>query len=118
MKITEQEAFDRMVNHLRKQGKKSVHEITRTCLYRHPDGLKCAVGALIPDELYKPDFETRTASDVFKLSTHLNSLFVHDIYLLLDRMQEIHDFAEPHHWEERFKEVAEEYYLRYTENTV
>ncbi len=28
------------------------------CVYRAPDGNKCAVGALIPDEKYRPGFET------------------------------------------------------------
>ena len=32
-------------------------EYSPNCLYRASDGNKCFAGALIPDELYKPEFE-------------------------------------------------------------
>ena len=46
-KYTHQEAFDRVVVHLRKQGEPSGD--ADTCLFRGPRGTQCAVGALVGD---------------------------------------------------------------------
>lgn len=54
--LTYQEAFDTMLAHIRKQGKPAM-SMEGICLYRK-DGLKCAVGAVIPDSLYQADFDT------------------------------------------------------------
>lgn len=60
---TLQEAFDKSYLHLVKQGKPAIdHTIggelgSGRCRYRAPDGSKCAIGCLIPDELYRPDLE-------------------------------------------------------------
>lgn len=32
-------------------------KIYNSCLYRHPDGLKCAAGCLIPDKYYDESME-------------------------------------------------------------
>jgi hypothetical protein len=56
MPLNHQETFDTMLTHLRKQGQRAVdqtHEhMVDTCMYRTSSGLKCAVGCLIPDDLY------------------------------------------------------------------
>lgn len=49
--MTPQEIFDAVCDHLAKQKKRAARE-HGGCYYRTPDGLKCAVGCLIPDELY------------------------------------------------------------------
>ena len=43
--------------HLRKQGRRAVDKVRDVCVYRTADGLKCAVGCLIPDELYDKGIE-------------------------------------------------------------
>jgi hypothetical protein len=40
---------------MRKQKKKSIKD--NLCLYRGDDGMKCGIGCLIPDDLYKSSFE-------------------------------------------------------------
>lgn len=59
--MTPQDIFDRVSEHLLKQGRAAInptpHTPSMTCVYRAPNGDKCAVGCLIPDELYRPDFE-------------------------------------------------------------
>lgn len=40
-----------------KQGQQSVNE-NGFCMYRGPNGLKCVVGHMIPDEKYKASFES------------------------------------------------------------
>lgn len=50
MALSKQEIFDRTAAHLLAQGEPA--SISGDCMYRTPNGLKCAVGALIPDEVY------------------------------------------------------------------
>lgn len=54
--MNKQEIFDAVAIHLFKQGVQSRAEVG-PCLYRTKEGLKCAVGALIPDELYDPSMD-------------------------------------------------------------
>ena len=63
--MTAQEIFDKVVKHLLTQGRKSIHEKTRTCMYRNTNGDMCAVGALLPDELYHPLFESMAVERLF-----------------------------------------------------
>jgi len=50
--MTRQEWFDTSVRGLRAQGGPSVCEVSGFCVYRGPEGRKCAIGFLIPDEKY------------------------------------------------------------------
>lgn len=52
---TLQEIFDIVALHLMTQKEKSRNAFL--CMYRSPDGLKCAAGALIKDEEYTEDLE-------------------------------------------------------------
>lgn len=52
MTFDRQKAFDTALAGLRAQGRKSFNKESGHCFYRSPDGLKCAVGFLIPDEKY------------------------------------------------------------------
>lgn len=45
-----QELFDRISKHLLKQNERSAEHIGGACRYRGDNGLKCAVGAIIPDK--------------------------------------------------------------------
>ena len=62
MTITKQEAFDRVLAHLREQGKPAFRPETGICLYRTPEGLKCGIGGLIADEDYFDNLEGNAAS--------------------------------------------------------
>ena len=112
-----QQAFDIMVQHLRQQGRPSRYDATG-CRYRGPDGTKCAVGALIPDSLYRSGMEGLTIKslviedrDVYgELCNLLDSIDLQ----LLEEMQTIHDHHTPANWERSFKECAEEFGLNYT----
>lgn len=56
--MDKQAIFDRVVTHLLTQKRRSV-TITggvRTCMYRAPNGDMCAIGCLIPDDVYTPCF--------------------------------------------------------------
>ena len=51
--VEAQELYDFIVEAIVKQGRPSVGDNDR-CLYRGPDGLKCAAGHVIPDSMYSP----------------------------------------------------------------
>ena len=116
--MNNQQAFDTMVQHLRKQRRRSKSTNEASCLYRGPGGLKCAIGALIPDELYDERMEGKSINrllisecDTFP---ELSYLFEGIDEQLLDGMQNIHDYSEPNEWERRFELCAAEYNLNYT----
>lgn len=54
--MNRQKTYDTVKAHLLKQGERSVGP-GDMCMYRGPNGLKCAIGCLIPDELYDPKME-------------------------------------------------------------
>ncbi len=66
--MTKQEIFNIVSKHLLEQGSKSVSNFDSDvyrCMYRSKDGKKCAIGALIPDQLYDRSLEGLTVSDFF-----------------------------------------------------
>lgn len=62
--MTDQEIFDKILFHLRKQGK-AARDDTGNCAYRGAGGTMCAVGCLISDDMYDPAFEGLTASAAY-----------------------------------------------------
>lgn len=111
--MTKQETFDTVVAHLRKQGRRATDRSEWAfCMYRTEDGMKCAVGCLIPDEKYSCTLEGMGLSPegvVGKLMVALG----HDLSLLRD-LQHIHDDIGVEYWEARFKFAAHTHGLTYT----
>lgn len=108
--MNDQEAFTKMRDHLLEQKVRSGTRASRstyTCLYRGPNGLKCAVGCLIPDSEYLDKFEGKSASDLVELE--LPSLKDLDKDLL-DRVQIMHDRCDSD-WEEELRAIAKEFGL-------
>lgn len=109
-----QRTFDLVVNHLRKQGKRSMRRDSEGrlwCAYRADDGSKCAVGVLIPDSDYLPSFEGHGAQytpiyDILEKNGHF--------FGVCFDMQVIHDGVDPENWEEEFEKIAKMYNLTYT----
>ena len=103
--LTEREIFDKVKNHLLAQGKRSTKidptvEIS-PCAYRGTDGLKCAIGCLIPDKLY---FASLEGNDVQQLAyehpeVFPNIEFTPEIISMLYELQIIHDSEDPEIWE-------------------
>ena len=93
IEMTLQETFDFVANHLLRQGCRSMlvekieSRTITTCAYRGSEGRMCAVGCLIPDNLYDYDME-------YKGVQHLNEfspLFRVDQMNLLSALQSKHD---------------------------
>ena len=117
-----QETFDTVVAHLRRQRAKA--EIRgsspgeKICVYRAPDGKRCAAGCLIPDDRYEPSFEytvvggtEATHNNRANAVTLLMEELGHDINLV-KALQSVHDDAEVAQWEGRLEQIAEDFGLR------
>lgn len=109
--MTNQEAFDKMVAHLRKQGKPA-HE-DGSCRYRTKDGLMCAVGCLITDAEYERGMEGRGVEAIMAAYEVLQDL---DPPLLAE-MQDTHDAWGTTVWEACFADTAARYGLVYAPAT-
>lgn len=62
-----QEIFDKVATHLFTQGTRCYDEDALACAYFGPNGMKCAVGALIPDADYRDDIEGENAADAMDI---------------------------------------------------
>lgn len=60
--MTQQEIFNTVATKLLAQGVASASADGK-CLYRGPNGTKCAAGHLIPDEKYNPSMESRPSTN-------------------------------------------------------
>lgn len=56
--MTRQEIFDKVVAHFAVQREAAAED--GMCMYRTPDGRKCTIGALIPDEVYSQRLEDKS----------------------------------------------------------
>ena len=83
--MTNQEAFDTVVRHLRNQGRQAIDD--GRCSYLTQDGLKCAVGCLIPDDKYGTDFEGKSVTILPRTYLGLEDVY----YDLLERLEGVHD---------------------------
>lgn len=109
-----QETFDKIVGHLRRQGKKALDHDDK-CKYRAPDGSKCAGGCLIPDHLYKPKFEGRRIRNLVRNYGALHVFGTNDPDIdVVGIMQDIHDTIAVEHWEDKFKTAASFMCIEYT----
>ena len=90
---TTEEVFEYIRNHLLTQNRRSAN-IDGTCMYKNEQGLKCAAGCLIPDDMYYPDLEYRKW---FALVTR--NFAPEDHMELIQEMQRIHDDYDPITWE-------------------
>jgi hypothetical protein len=104
MNNTEQELFNRVKTHLLNQGAKaetdeSTHGI-KMCQYHAESGLKCAVGCLITDEVYRPSMEGLDLTDRELWDALLDSGI--DMggktLSILQKLQNVHDSNDPSDW--------------------
>lgn len=107
---TSQEVFDVVAKHLLDQGKKSEKQgrwsSGTICAYRGDGNTKCAIGALLPDEIYDERLEGQTIrSERFEriiplvFGTNISPEFLSDLQVL-------HDNFPPSEWKEKLSEYA------------
>ena len=105
-----QEIFDYVVTNLLKQGSKSTsEEHPDECLYRGPNGKKCAAGFLISDSRYSKLLEGQniyyTINAIMPNFDSNNSEHFSKRALIMN-LQEIHDEIDEEDWKEAFKRLA------------
>ncbi len=132
-----QETFNKVVRHLLTQNKRSLDDSFLTqaekndgaegaCRYRGPNGLQCAIGCLIPEELYERKMEGRVFGGLFEfpglenylkpllvMSQNEDGFFDGNGFSLGSRLQKIHDSTDPRNWEKRLRETATEFNLEF-----
>jgi len=126
--MTPQEIFDTVAKHLFTQGKPAKQMVPdpdsfegedNLCRYRAADGTKCAVGVLLPDELYVESMEGQSLSGLIMNAGKQGQpglpSWMEENASLLMYLQGAHD--SDFYWEttvrmrERLAEIAEEIYL-------
>ncbi len=111
-----QEIFDTVATHLIAQGEKCEDE--GRCQYRGTGDLKCAIGILIPNNLYHVGMEESGITYLIHSYPEVKKLLGaddRDTALLLSDLQTVHDTNHPVEWPERLKAVAEEHNLEYNQ---
>ena len=115
--MDKQQIFDKVAKHLLTQNKKSVTK-DGMCYYRHPtDNLRCAIGCLIPNDVYEPSMEKKTVLQLLARYPDLRQIFGVDICLdlksasFLTCLQDIHDNFEPKDWRDMLKHFAAKHNL-------
>lgn len=84
-----QEIFEMVAKHLFQQKERSMDG---KCLYRGPNGKKCAIGILIPDEKYDPDMEGKCSYQLKEYEYDLDpAIFNTENTAFLDQLQRAHD---------------------------
>lgn len=111
--MTNQQVFDKVLEHSRQMTEQCYSEDKGGCAYRGENGNKCFVGALIPDELYCSSIEGRSAHYAIQ---ELNLLDSFENVYFLSTIQSVHDnnFNDR---EEQLKNIAKIYNLTYTPPT-
>ena len=111
--LTDQQALTIVAKHLLAQNEKSSNprpnpEDIARCYYRGPRDLKCAIGALIPDDEYRVGLEKCGLQQVIDAVPSLTGLS----YSLLAGLQTVHDRYEPEGWEKQLQHVASNHSLK------
>lgn len=94
-----QATFDKVAEHLIKQGRKAINS-GAACSYRTEDErgdvLKCAIGCLIPDDMYNREFEGHGIARLFENFRAIQDYLLAGVGCdLLQALQSAHDVATP-----------------------
>ena len=85
-----QEFFDKATSGFLKQGVLSVDK-TGECVYRCDDGRRCAVGFVVPDELYRFEFEGHAIETLIAEREDVEAFFSKVTALFAVEIQRCHD---------------------------
>jgi hypothetical protein len=116
MTMSMNQIFKKVSKHLLKQNKKSLRMGHEMCQYRTPAGLSCAVGCLMTDAMYSPEFEGKglTAGLQKALTPVLGVKHKKRLLkiTLLRRLQSIHDNNDPAKWPRLLGALKQEFTRR------
>lgn len=91
--MNQQEVFDTVATHLFTQRARAVLDEPGddACRYRAPDGKRCAVGVLIPDGMYRAEYEGFSVSEMPTADLKRMGLGEKGTPSLLTALQGVHD---------------------------
>lgn len=112
-KVTNQELFDEVVNHLLTQNARSLTPFG-ACAYRGYNGMKCAVGCLIEDSAYDSSMESYPVM-YLKVRNGLKYSLTRKQLAILVSLQVIHDEYEVSGWVDKIREIAGYYNLQFNQ---
>lgn len=105
MALQSQEIFDKVATHLLTQNAKSIDG--KACMYRGPNGLRCAVGGIIPDDLMNEcNFEGASVRQLFE-EPAIEEYFGKENETLLHALQILHDNTNVSEWKTRLQGTAD-----------
>jgi hypothetical protein len=112
--LTRQEIFDKVATHLLTQKQQSLGP--DGCMYRGDNGLKCAIGVLIPDDKYSPSFEGATCYDegangVLMARIRQAAGIADEDGAFAFRLQRIHDSTLTDNWFVQLRQLADQFEL-------
>ena len=109
-KMTVRDVFDAVKKHLLTQNRRAsfFSDNIERCRYRveteEGEVLKCAIGCLIPDDLYDKDFETNSIYDLRN-----EGIIPQHLIRILAELQIIHDVRSPADWRKSLTELSQNY---------
>lgn len=120
--MTNQEIFDTVSSHLLTQKVQCVGGHEGTCEYRNQEGLKCAAGCLIPDELYteliegciwnpEHDDNSNILLQGGELFAQWHNSFSKQNNKLIGKLQRIHDEGDTRNWKLKLLRLGEQFKL-------
>ncbi len=109
--LTAQKIFERAAMHLAKQGKKAMireFDGAITCMNCTEDGLRCAVGGLLPLSYYKKEREMGNVGGIGEIAIGLENIGipVNRHKSLLVALQAIHDNEKVSRWAQKLRGLA------------
>ena len=137
MSLPLQSLFDKITTHLLKQNQPAVSP-NDGCKYKTDDGLKCAIGCLIDDQHYNPNFEGLTPECFISPSASNPELSLGIFQAVVDsqqitfdvnhemeekrqlcnflrKLQSIHDDCYPNQWRKALKNFALDHELTFNQ---
>ena len=113
MTMSVREIFYKVEKHLLKQNERSIGVVSG-CKYRSDQGLTCAVGCLMTDDMYEASFEGESVRDKYVTEALIPIIGVNkakkeDKLELLSKLQHIHDSANVGNWDIKLRELKLEF---------
>lgn len=99
---TTEEVFEYIRHHLLTQMQQSKND-KGACFYKNEQGLKCAAGCLIPDDMYNSNFEYKSWGSLVRQKS-----VPEDHIGLIQRMQYMHDETPVSEWKHALDDLEGE----------
>ncbi|WP_233866755.1 hypothetical protein [Paraburkholderia adhaesiva] len=116
--LRKQGVFNFVAEQLLHQNARAMAPGTAKCMYRAPDGRRCAIGWLMPDEVYRSRLEyigvNELASELLTSTNPEHFRFAEFLLRhmwLLRELQGLHDAHTPDAWPVRLRMIAAEHRL-------